>query len=138
MKGADGLTGRYQEIYYQIWRAQKSTDQNAKQKLRNNARLELSELRSRRPDWSLIPLALAEIGLQELADLQQEKQNLAASGAKTQDARSRLWQTSKSVRKARRTKQPLFIFRPSTWGRETCPSLAVPRISFTVQGAMPR
>ena len=26
--GVDGLTGRYQEIYYQIWQAQKSTDQN--------------------------------------------------------------------------------------------------------------
>ena len=27
--GIDGLTGRYQEIYHQIWQAQKSTDQNA-------------------------------------------------------------------------------------------------------------
>ena len=85
IEGVDGLTGRYQDIYYLIWQAQKSTDQNAKQTLRNAARLQLSELRSRRPNWSFIPLALAEIGLQELADLQQEKQNLAASGAKTQD-----------------------------------------------------
>jgi tetratricopeptide (TPR) repeat protein len=83
--GIDGLTGRYQEIYYLIWQAQKSTDQNAKQTLRNAARLQLSELSSRRPNWSLIPLALAEIGEQELRDLQQEKQDLALSNAKTRN-----------------------------------------------------
>jgi tetratricopeptide (TPR) repeat protein len=87
--GIDGLMGRYQEIYHQIWRAQKSTDQNEKQRLRNAARLQLSELRSRRPDWSLIPLALAEIGMQELTELQQEKQILTASRANAQDAQAR-------------------------------------------------
>ena len=94
--GVDGLMGRYQDIYYQIWQAEKSTDPNTKQMLRNAARLQLSELRSRRPNWSLIPLALAEIGLQELTELQQERQKLAASSTKAEDALAKIDEAEKS------------------------------------------
>src|SRR5205823_1219453 len=74
---------------YLIWQALKTTDKNLKQTLWNAARLQLNELSSRRPDWSLIPLALADIGEQELRELRQEKQNLTDSDATIKDDQSK-------------------------------------------------
>ena len=65
--GADGPTGRYQEIRYALWQAEHSTDRDEQRILRSSARLKINELSSRRPDWPQIPLALASLDDQELA-----------------------------------------------------------------------
>jgi cellulose synthase operon protein C len=53
---------------YLVWRARAATDPAAKEKARGEARGLLSELRVRRPDWSKVPLALAGLDEEELAD----------------------------------------------------------------------
>jgi tetratricopeptide (TPR) repeat protein len=64
--GSDGPTARYQEIRYTLWRAESATDTEEQKALRSNARLLISDLQSRRPDWPQIPLALAQLDEQEL------------------------------------------------------------------------
>ena len=57
--GPNGLNTRYQEAQYLIWQARYAATAADKQTLRNAARSLIDDLSSRRPDWSLIPLALA-------------------------------------------------------------------------------
>ena len=70
--GADGPTGRFQEIRYTLWQAENTADPDQKspgeqKALRSSARLMINDLSSRRPDWPQIPLALAMLDEQELA-----------------------------------------------------------------------
>jgi tetratricopeptide (TPR) repeat protein len=65
--GPDGPTERYQEIRYALWRAERATNTDEQKALRSNARLLINDLHSRRPDWPQIPLALAQLDEQELA-----------------------------------------------------------------------
>jgi predicted Zn-dependent protease len=62
----DALFGRYCRARYLIWQAQHATDVTTRQLRRSAARTLLNELKSRRQDWSLIPLALAQLEEQEL------------------------------------------------------------------------
>ena len=66
--GADGPTGRYQEIRYTHSGEPSIPPTTDEQKaLRSSARLMINDLSSRRPDWPQIPLALAQLDEQELA-----------------------------------------------------------------------
>jgi cellulose synthase operon protein C len=65
--GADGPIGRLAEIQYTLWQAEHTTDKDEQKALRNSAKLMITELSSRRPDWSQIPRALALLEEQELA-----------------------------------------------------------------------
>jgi tetratricopeptide (TPR) repeat protein len=67
IEGIDGLMGGYCQVLYLIWQAQHTNDKNSQEIQRTNARTLLGELKSRRPDWSRIPLAEAELQEQELA-----------------------------------------------------------------------
>jgi tetratricopeptide (TPR) repeat protein len=66
---SDGLMSRYQEVRYAIWQAQHASDPIARETFRTRARSLLNELNSRRPDWSILPLAQASLVEQELAEL---------------------------------------------------------------------
>jgi tetratricopeptide (TPR) repeat protein len=66
--GVDGLNARYQEARYYIWQAQHAANATDKNTLRNAARSLIDDLSARRPDWSLIPLALASIVEQEIRE----------------------------------------------------------------------
>src|SRR5207248_1252606 len=67
----DESMARYFTAHYLIWQAARAGSQDAteKKRLRNEARAILDELKSRRPDWSRIPLAQAQLEEQELAEL---------------------------------------------------------------------
>ena len=65
--GADGPIGRSLEIQYALWRAEHTTDKEEQKALRSSARLLINDLSSRRPEWPQIPLALAQLDEQELA-----------------------------------------------------------------------
>jgi hypothetical protein len=71
MEGSEGLLGRYCQVRYLIWQAQRAGDKDPQKaealRLRTKARVLLNELMSRRANWSVIPLALAELEQQELA-----------------------------------------------------------------------
>ena len=67
--GADGPTGRFQEIRYTLWQAENTADPDQQKALRSSARLMINDLSSRRPDWPQIPLALAMLDEQELAQI---------------------------------------------------------------------
>lgn len=67
IEGDEGLLGRYCQVRYLIWQAQRETDETQREILRTSARELLTELQARRQDWSVIPLALAELAEQELA-----------------------------------------------------------------------
>ena len=64
----DPLHGRYCQADYLIWQAGRATDKAEKEKLRTDARALLTELKTRRTDWAPIPLAMAKIEQQELAE----------------------------------------------------------------------
>ena len=66
IEGNDGVQGRYCQVQYLIWQVQRAGDKNAQDTLRTEAREKLNELILRRGDWSVIPLALARLGEQEL------------------------------------------------------------------------
>ena len=68
IEGPNGPYTRYQEARYRIWQARYATTAADKQTLRNAARSLIDDLSSRRPDWSLIPLARANIVEQEIQD----------------------------------------------------------------------
>lgn len=70
VEGNDGYMGRFAEVELLTWRIPRTTDSVEKARLRATARTSLEELRSRRPDWSILPLASAR--LEEL-DLAQAK-----------------------------------------------------------------
>jgi tetratricopeptide (TPR) repeat protein len=69
IEGNEGLVGRYCQARYVIWQAQRASGKDPQEtlRLRTKARVLLSELMSRRPNWSVIPLALADLDEQELA-----------------------------------------------------------------------
>ncbi len=65
--GSDGVLGRYCQVQYLIWQADRATDKNQQVRNRTEARAQLNDLMSRRGVWSVIPLARAQIDEQELA-----------------------------------------------------------------------
>jgi cellulose synthase operon protein C len=70
IEGSEGLWGRYCQVRYLIWQAAQQAgakDPQEALRLRTKARVLLNELVSHRADWSMIPLALAELEQQELA-----------------------------------------------------------------------
>lgn len=83
IEGPESNNARYGEIEYKIWQAKISKDPTEQARLRTEARTMLAELSSRRPDWSVIPLATAKLDEQELklatdeADKKQRQSRLA-------------------------------------------------------------
>ena len=67
IEGKEGLQGRYCRVRYLIWQAQRETDKDKRQPIELRAHRLLDDLRSRRSDWSLIPLAAAQLAEEELA-----------------------------------------------------------------------
>ena len=67
IEGNEGLLGRYCQVRYLIWQAQRAGDKETRQAIQAKARGLLEDLVSRRGDWSVIPLASAELAEQELA-----------------------------------------------------------------------
>jgi len=67
IEGDEGVQSRYWHVRYLIWQIQ-AADSNPKirQELRTQARAALSELRLRRPEWSVVPRMLAALDEQEL------------------------------------------------------------------------
>ena len=66
--GDDGEWSRLCQVRYRIWKAKRADEKNEKTKLRTEARVLLNELIARRGNWSFIPLALADLEEQELAE----------------------------------------------------------------------
>jgi cellulose synthase operon protein C len=68
IEGGAGLLGRFCQVRYLIWQAEQAARKDPQEALRRRteARVLLNELASRRPDWSVIPLALAQLEQQEL------------------------------------------------------------------------
>lgn len=71
-EGADGSLGRYAKIEQLIWQSKHAADDAERTKLRNDARTQLAELRSRRPDWSIVPLTTARLEELELDQAKDE------------------------------------------------------------------
>ncbi len=67
IEGNEGVQGRYCQVRYLIWQAQRAGDKDTRQAIQDKARGLLEDLVSRRGDWSVIPLASAELAEQELA-----------------------------------------------------------------------
>jgi cellulose synthase operon protein C len=68
IEGGAGLLGRFCQVRYLIWQAEQASRKDPQEalRLRTQVRVLLNELASRRPDWSVIPLALAQLEQQEL------------------------------------------------------------------------
>jgi predicted Zn-dependent protease len=66
IEGGERIQGRYWQVRYKIWQIDRAKDEKTRQDMRADARKILADLRSRRPDWSLIPLTLAELDEREL------------------------------------------------------------------------
>ena len=66
IEGKEGLQGRYCQVRYLIWQAKRAGDKDTRLAIQLKARRLLDDLVSRRGDWSLIPLAAAELAEQEL------------------------------------------------------------------------
>ena len=66
IEGTEGLISRQGEVKFLIWQAQHETDKKTREDYRTNARNRLTELRSRRGDWSVIPQSFALLEEQEL------------------------------------------------------------------------
>lgn len=80
IEGADGYMARLAEVELLTWRIGHSTDAAEKARLRGEARASLAELRSRRPDWSVIPLSTArldELELDEATDDEDRRRRLS-------------------------------------------------------------
>jgi tetratricopeptide (TPR) repeat protein len=84
------LLGRYCRAKYAIWQARRAKDPHEAPLLRTKARGLLSELMSRRPNWSVIPLALADL----------EEQELAQGGLKDDEIRAKEESIIRSYRRA--------------------------------------
>ncbi|OJW20998.1 MAG: hypothetical protein BGO49_30065 [Planctomycetales bacterium 71-10] len=78
VEGNDGYMGRFAEVELLTWRIPRTADPVEKARLRAAARSSLEELRSRRPDWSILPLAGARL------------EELDLDGAKDDDRRRRI------------------------------------------------
>ncbi|AMV40858.1 tetratricopeptide repeat protein [Planctomyces sp. SH-PL62] len=74
VEGAEGYMLRYGQIEYRLWQAKVAADADEKARLRGEARGLLAELRSRRPDWSIIPLTSAQLEEQEI-DLAKDEED---------------------------------------------------------------
>lgn len=72
IEGTEGYIGRLADVDLTIWRIGRTADAAEKSKLRGEARTALGELRSRRPDWSALPLASAKLEETELAEAKGE------------------------------------------------------------------
>ena len=68
IEGNDGLLGRYCQLRYLIWQAKQVKEKDKREEIRLQASMLLTDLRSRRGDWSLLPLASAELAEQELLE----------------------------------------------------------------------
>jgi cellulose synthase operon protein C len=66
IEGNEGLLGRYCQVRYLIWQANRAADKD-RETIQHKAHLLLDDLRSRRGDWSVIPLASAQLAEPELA-----------------------------------------------------------------------
>ena len=68
IEGGAGLLGRFCQVRYLIWQAEQAGHKDPQEtlRLRTQARVLLNELASRRRDWSVIPLAMAQLEQQEL------------------------------------------------------------------------
>ena len=68
IEGNDGLLGRYCQMRYLIWQTKQVKEKDKREEIRLQASMLLTDLRSRRGDWSLLPLAAAELAEQELLE----------------------------------------------------------------------
>ena len=68
IEGNEGLLGRYCQLRYLIWQAKQAKEKDKREEIQFQARMLLDDLRSRRGDWSVIPLASAELAEQELLE----------------------------------------------------------------------
>ncbi len=68
IEGLDEAFGRICRAQLLVWRARGEADPVAKARARAEARGLLTELQARRPDWWRVPLALANLDEEELAD----------------------------------------------------------------------
>ncbi|MGO9469895.1 MAG: tetratricopeptide repeat protein [Isosphaeraceae bacterium] len=66
IEGDEGIQSRYWQVRYLIWQINQVGDPKTRRELRTKARASLTELRARRPDWSVIPRTLAELDEDEL------------------------------------------------------------------------
>jgi tetratricopeptide (TPR) repeat protein len=66
IEGKDGILGRYGQVKYLIWQAERAEDSDTRLAIQLKAHMLLDDLVSRRGDWSLIPLVSAELAQQEL------------------------------------------------------------------------
>jgi cellulose synthase operon protein C len=62
----DEQFGQFCRAQFLVWQAQGEAEAAAKEKIRGEARVLLSDLKARRPDWLRVPLALARLSEQEL------------------------------------------------------------------------
>jgi cellulose synthase operon protein C len=122
IEGSEGLLGRYCQVRYLIWQAAQrasAKDPQEALRLRTKARVLLNELASHRADWSMIPLALAELEQQELAQLLLDQKELAQGDLKAGEIQAKEESIIRSYRRAidlghrgsavvRRTVQLLF------------------------------
>jgi cellulose synthase operon protein C len=72
IEGNEGIRSRYCQVQYWFWQIDQASDPQIRQELRTKSRATLTDLRARRPDWSVIPQALARLDEQELEDRKQD------------------------------------------------------------------
>jgi cellulose synthase operon protein C len=68
IEGNEGVQSHYCQVRYLIWQAEQTTDKEQQEalRLRTKARVLLNELASRRPNWSVVPILMAQLERQEL------------------------------------------------------------------------
>ncbi len=62
----DEQFGQFCQARFLVWQAQGEAEAAKKEKMRGDARVLLTDLKARRPDWLRVPLALANLSEQEL------------------------------------------------------------------------
>ena len=67
IEGDEGLQSRYCQLRYLIWQAERTEDKETRLAIQLKAHRVLEDLESRRGDWSLVPLAAAQLAETELA-----------------------------------------------------------------------
>ena len=67
IEGDEGLQSRYCQLRYLIWQAERTEDKETRLAIQLKAHSALEDLESRRGDWSLVPLAAAQLAETELA-----------------------------------------------------------------------
>lgn len=71
-EGPEGSLTRYAEVEELLWQADHAADDAERARIRDKARTQLTELRSRRPDWSIVPLLIAKLEEPEVAQAKDE------------------------------------------------------------------